>query len=183
MKMPRNTVYTRQGDPGNTRLADGLLVSKSHPRVACLGELDELNSHIGLLRALLLRDFPAAAAADSELLLAVQRSLFDAGSLAAGCSSCGGDFAARTRQLEAAIDSAQMPAFDGFVLPGGHPDAAQAHVARTVCRRAERALLAAGAVEWAAHTALLAYINRLSDYLFVLARKINALSGTDEIKR
>ena len=57
MKMPRNTVYTRQGDPGNTRLADGRLVSKSHPRVVCLGELDELNSHIGLLRALLLRDF------------------------------------------------------------------------------------------------------------------------------
>lgn len=182
MKMPRNTVYTRQGDPGNTRLADGRLVSKSHPRVACLGELDELNSHIGLLRALLLRDFPAAAA-DSELLLDVQRSLFDAGSLAAGCSSCGGDFAVGTRQLEAAIDCAPMPAFDGFVLPGGHPDAAQAHVARTVCRRAERALLAAGAAEWAAHTALLAYINRLSDYLFVLARKINALSGTDEIKR
>lgn len=182
MKMPHNTVYTRQGDPGSTRLADGRLVSKSHPRVVCLGELDELNSHIGLLRALLLRDFPAAAA-DSELLLDVQRSLFDAGSLAAGCSSCGGDFAARTRQLEAAIDSAPMPAFDGFVLPGGHPDAAQAHVARTVCRRAERALLAAGAAEWAAHTALLACVNRLSDYLFVLARKINALAGADEIKR
>lgn len=182
MKMPRNTVYTRQGDPGNTRLADGRLVSKSHPRVSCLGELDELNSHIGLLRALLLRDFPAAAA-DSELLLDVQRSLFDAGSLAAGCSSCEGDFAARTRQLETAIDSAPMPAFDGFVLPGGHPDAAQAHVARTVCRRAERALLAAGAAEWAAHTALLACINRLSDYLFVLARKINALASVDEIKR
>lgn len=180
--MSRNPVYTRQGDQGRTRLADGQLVSKTHPRVVCLGELDELNSHIGLLRALLLRDFPAAAA-DSELLLDVQRSLFDAGSLAAGCSSCGGDFAARTRQLEAAIDSAPMPAFDGFVLPGGHPDAAQAHVARTVCRRAERALLAAGAAEWAAHTALLACINRLSDYLFVLARKINALSGTDEIKR
>lgn len=180
--MSRNTVYTRQGDQGRTRLADGQLVSKTHPRVVCLGELDELNSHIGLLRAFLLRDFPAVAADDSELLLAVQRSLFDAGSLAAGCDS-GSDFAVGTRQLEAAIDCAPMPAFDGFVLPGGHLAAAQAHVARTVCRRAERALLAAGAVEWAAHTALLAYINRLSDYLFVLARKINALSGTDEIKR
>ncbi|MGM9688634.1 MAG: cob(I)yrinic acid a,c-diamide adenosyltransferase [Alloprevotella sp.] len=180
--MPRNTVYTRQGDQGRTRLADGQLVSKTHPRVTCLGVLDELNSHIGLLRAFLQRDFPAVAADDSELLLAVQRSLFDAGSLAAGCD-CGADFTVGTRQLEVAIDCAPMPAFDGFVLPGGHLAAAQAHVARTVCRRAERALLSAGAAEWASHTALLAYINRLSDYLFVLARKINALAGADEIKR
>ena len=163
-------IYTRAGDRGETSLGDGSRVSKLDPRIAAYGLVDELNSQIGL--ALVEAPEPMR-----ELLTRIQNELFDLG---ADLSVPGGDRlqVAQTQidALEQACDTwnAELPPLKSFVLPGGSEAAARLHVARTVCRRAE---LAALRVEPVSELAL-AYLNRLSDLLFILARAANA--GGDE---
>ena len=160
-------IYTRTGDDGTTGLGDGQRVAKHDPRVEAIGDVDELNSVIGLLAC---EDIGTGLA---QLLAAVQNDLFDL-----GAELCIPGHEAlspgRPDELEALIDAynADLPPLKEFILPGGSRGAAVCHLARTVCRRAERrmALLhQTSPVSAAART----YINRLSDLLFVLGRVIN----------
>lgn len=159
---------THCGDGGETSLAAGRRVPKTDARIEALGALDELGSHLGLLRAQL----PPAAATEAEFLISVQRMLFALGAAVAGGANAPQPTAADLHHLDAVAAQAQAeaPEAKGFVLPGGTPAAAQAHVCRTVCRRAERRLWAL-TPQPLASTAL-AYVNRLSTYLFALARKL-----------
>ncbi len=159
-------VYTRTGDGGETGLADGSRLPKEHARIAAMGDVDELNSHIGLLRAHKLPDHT------ERTLDAIQHQLFELGAELAipGHQRLSQEHVAA---LESALDDIndRLPPLKEFILPGGGAAAAQAFVARAVCRRAERTL-------WALHreTPLseeaLAYLNRLSDLLFVMAREL-----------
>lgn len=165
-------IYTRGGDAGETSLGEGTRTPKHAPRIVALGEVDEANAAIGVARA---------ACTDPALVAAlgiIQNELFDLG--ADLCVPTGG---ARTRlrvtdaqvaRLEAEIDAANesLPALDSFVLPGGSEAAARLHLARCVVRRAERAVAALAACE-SVTPAALAYLNRLSDHLFVAARQAN----------
>jgi cob(I)alamin adenosyltransferase len=170
-------IYTRGGDAGETSLGDGSRVPKTHPLVDAFGAVDELNAHVGLARA-------AGVPSETDALLRrVQNELFDVG--ADLCVPVRADTAGRLRvtaeqvaALEADIDrvNATLPELRSFVLPGGTEAAARLHVARTVCRRAERIALAAAQTEPIDPLAL-TYLNRLSDLLFVLARAAN---GGDE---
>jgi len=167
-------IYTRTGDDGTTGLFGGGRVPKSHPRIAAYGTVDELNSWLGLVRAHLL---PEENELDA-LLQRLQGMLFDTGAdLATPLDS-----RARTVRIEsrhvAAIEQeidrleAQLPPLKTFILPGGAPAAAMLHVARTVCRRAERHVVEAMQQE-ALNPEVLRFLNRLSDLLFVLARWVN----------
>jgi cob(I)alamin adenosyltransferase len=171
-------IYTGGGDRGETSLGDGSRVSKLDCRIASFGTVDELNSHIGVVLAGVL---PAAFA---DVLARVQNELFDVG---ADLSVPWG-IADRLRVddemiagLERECDrfNADLPELRSFVLPGGSETAARLHVARTVCRRAEREVLAAGD-EVAINPLVLVYLNRLSDLLFILARTANVAAGQDE---
>ncbi len=157
-------VTTGSGDDGTTGAADGQRLPKHHPRIEALGAVDELNSHLGLLRAQLPADGDAR-----ELLGEVQQDLFDLGAEIAGGKSTRTDAAAAAR-LEAQTEArnAELPPLREFVLPGGGAAAAQCHVARAVCRRAERRVTALDGASEAA----MVYLNRLSDLLFVLAREL-----------
>jgi cob(I)alamin adenosyltransferase len=168
-------IYTRSGDGGETGLGDGGRVPKDHPRVAAYGSVDELNAVLGLLLAQCL-DVPEA-----DLLRAVQNDLFDVG--ADLCvpqppdESPGQKLRVRPEQaarLESAIDRLNEPLdpLKSFILPGGAPAAAWCHLARTVCRRAERDVVTLGRGE-AINPQVVVYLNRLSDFLFVLARVCN----------
>ncbi|MGE0072691.1 MAG: cob(I)yrinic acid a,c-diamide adenosyltransferase [Thiomonas sp.] len=173
-------ISTRTGDAGTTGLGDGSRCSKSALRIHALGEVDELNSHLGLLRSM---ELPADI---DTLLLQVQHDLFDLG----GELSVPGMTLLKPEQV-AALDAAlagynaKLPPLAEFILPGGAQAAAQAHVCRTVARRAERAVVAvaqeaAQASDAAAprlRAELLQYLNRLSDLLFVLARTLNRAGG------
>ncbi|MDR0478995.1 MAG: cob(I)yrinic acid a,c-diamide adenosyltransferase [Burkholderiaceae bacterium] len=169
-------IATRTGDGGETGLADGRRVPKDHPRIQALGEVDELNSFIGLLLA---EDLPD----DIRLLLTeVQQRLFDlGGSLALPGRAVLPD--AAVQQLDAALDllNARLPPLAEFILPGGTRSVALAHVCRAVCRRAERALVTLQRVEPALPESVCdaprRYLNRLSDLLFVLARVLNQGQG------
>ena len=168
-------IYTRTGDAGTTGLADGARVAKDAPRIEAIGTVDELNSVIGLL---LCEEMPAAARA---CLNGVQHDLFDLG----GELSVPGHAImseAHSKRLEEALDAfnAKLPALKDFILPGGSRAASLAHVARTVCRRAERTLVALAKTEPPAPP-MLQYVNRLSDLLFVLARMLNRHAGGDDI--
>ena len=177
-------IYTRTGDAGETGLFGGGRVPKDHPRVAAYGDVDELNAAIGLARALEPQAFAAA------LLEEIQRDLFAIGGrLASPDPDKVGKALAkaalpegRARALEEAIDSAEdrLPPLERFVLPGGTPKAAALHVARTVCRRAERSVVGL-AREAEVPPPILAYLNRLSDLLFVLARRANADAGRPDV--
>jgi cob(I)alamin adenosyltransferase len=160
-------ITTRTGDDGTTGLADGSRVPKHHLRIHALGEVDELNSHIGVLLA---EPLPAAV---RELLVLIQHQLFNLG----GEISMPGmqllkDEAVADLDAALAEHNARLPRLAEFILPAGTRSAALAHVCRTVARRAERAV-----VDLAAHEAINAaprlYLNRLSDLLFVLARVLN----------
>ena len=155
-------VTTGSGDDGTTGTADGQRLPKHHPRIEALGAVDELNSHLGLLRA----ELPESGDI-RELLGEVQQELFDLGAgLAGGKSTRPGG--AEVGRLEAEIETrnAGLPPLQEFVLPGGGPAATQCHVARAVCRRAERRVTALDAAPVLGSV----YLNRLSDLLFVLAR-------------
>jgi len=169
-------IYTRGGDAGQTSLGDGSRVSKLDPRIAAYGTVDELNSELGLALAT-----PALPGELRPLLERVQNELFDL-----GADLCvpfvPGDERLRVAQplidgLERACDEFNdpLPELKSFILPGGTEASARLHVARAVCRRAERAALEADVNPLAA-----VYLNRLSDLLFILARAANALAGVDE---
>lgn len=180
-------IYTKTGDRGKTSLFSGERVSKANRRVEAYGEVDELNSVLGALASCLSEGDPEVRQAVEQ----VQRELFRVGGRLAATPDSphfedlpGLDEAALKR-LEAEIDrmAERLPRLKGFILPGGHPSACWAHLARTVCRRAERhvvGLLEASAEPGPAGENLAriqAYMNRLSDYLFVLARYCNHLHG------
>jgi cob(I)alamin adenosyltransferase len=168
-------IVTRTGDAGTTGLGDGSRVAKDSPRIDAIGAVDELNSTLGLVLA---ERLPAAVA---ELLTDVQHDLFDlGGELAVPGHRALAD--ARVAALEAAVEAvnADLPPLKEFILPGGTRGAALMHVARTVCRRAERALVALAASAEVSEVAR-RYVNRLSDLLFVLARAQNRRAGRDDV--
>jgi cob(I)alamin adenosyltransferase len=169
-----NRIYTRTGDAGTTGLVDGSRVSKADPRMDAIGDVDEANSAIGIAVAAL------AGASPADTLLAIQNDLFDLGADLATPEGIDGALRVipgQVARLEAAIDAlnADLAPLTSFVLPGGHPAAAALHLARAVTRRAERS-----AVSAEAGVQVLAYLNRLSDYLFVAARWVNG-RGADDI--
>ena len=172
-------IYTRTGDAGTTGLGDGSRVDKDAPRVTAYGDLDELNSQLGQVLAHI-----GSEAGDEtlgELLAEVQQLVFDLGGdlCIPGRNSLG---AGHVEWLEAWLDrlNADLPPLREFVLPGGNPAAACCHVARTVCRRAERTVVSLAKVE-PLDPAALAFLNRLSDLLFVVARVLARRNGGTEV--
>lgn len=172
-------VYTKTGDAGMTSLVGGKRVPKECARLESYGTIDELNAQVGLLLTYV--EDPT----DRECLIGVQRCLFIVGAQLAteapsqpSCIITPDD----VTHLEHAIDQASegLPGWRGFTLPGGCQAAALAHVCRTVCRRAERRILALNSAE-KVEPQLLSYVNRLSDYFYVLALRQNFLRGTEEI--
>jgi cob(I)alamin adenosyltransferase len=168
-------IATRTGDDGTTGLGDGSRTAKDSQRIRAMGEVDELNSQLGLLLA---ETLPADVRAD---LLDIQHDLFDLGGelCIPGHSMLSG---AQVARLDARLEhyNATLPRLAEFVLPGGTRAAALAHVGRTVCRRAERALVELGRSE-PVGTAPRQYVNRLSDLLFVLARVLNRAGGGADV--
>ena len=178
----KSLIYTRTGDKGKTSLVGGARVKKTHVRLEAYGTVDELNSQLGLLYTYLTEE------GDKKLILWVQHKLFSVGSYLATDQS---NTALRIEsqiadedihRLENAIDEADasLPPLKAFVIPGGSRGSAVCQVCRTVCRRAERRILTM-AEEHEVTKNVSAFVNRLSDYLFVLARKMNLLAETDEI--
>jgi cob(I)alamin adenosyltransferase len=168
-------IYTRTGDKGTTGLADGSRVAKDHARIEAIGAIDELNSVMGVLLA---EDIPAALRAR---LAVIQHDLFDiGGELSVPGHTLVGK--AHVERLERELDTlnAELPPLRDFVLPGGSKSAAAAHLARTICRRAERRLVALDRGEPLTPT-LLQYLNRLSDLLFVTARVLNREAGEPDV--
>lgn len=171
-------IYTRGGDAGETSLGDGTRVSKLDTRIAAYGTVDELNAAVGVVLA------GACPEPIRDVLLRVQNELFDLGADLSVPLELEGRLRVTQEQVDALerdCDSfnAQLPELTSFVLPGGTEAAARLHVARTVCRRAERdALVAAEAV--AVNDLALVYLNRLSDLLFILSRAANSVAGRDE---
>ncbi|WP_439566964.1 cob(I)yrinic acid a,c-diamide adenosyltransferase [Sphingopyxis sp.] len=180
-----NKIYTRTGDDGTTGLVDGSRIAKSAPLMAAVGDVDEANSAIGIAAAAL---DPASDAA--AMLARIQNELFDLGAdLATPADIQFGfgphDMALRIvpsqiARLEDEIDrmNDDLEALRSFILPGGTDAAARLHLARAVTRRAERAAVAAGG-ERDLNPLALTYLNRLSDHLFVLTRRLNAAAGGD----
>jgi cob(I)alamin adenosyltransferase len=169
-------IVTRTGDAGTTGLATGDRVAKTHPRIAAMGELDELNSHLGVLLA-----HAALPQRFRDALGVVQHRLFDIG----GELALPGREAIRDEhvvQLEAWVEdfNADLPPLKDFVLPGGSAVAAQAHLTRAVVRRAERALWSVHA-ETPLNPQALRYLNRLSDLMFVVGRLLARADGGSEV--
>ena len=174
-------IYTRTGDGGETGLFDGTRVPKSDQRVDAYGEVDELNAWLGVVRA------AGVDAEIDEMLARLQRDLFALGSRLAdparriagrvSKAAIGDEDVSR---LEAWIDSLEehLPPLRHFILPGGTTAGAALHLARTVCRRAERRMVGLGPE--AVDPVLIAYINRVSDLLFEMARAVNARAGAAE---
>jgi cob(I)alamin adenosyltransferase len=172
-------IYTRTGDQGETGLGDGRRVPKDHPRVEAIGEVDSLNSQLGVLLAGLADDSRLNEV--SEVLAPCQHRLFDLGGELAMPAYQALD-AAEVERLEAAIDTwnDELGPLENFILPGGSPLIAQAHVCRSLARTAERRCQQLNAVEPLSAVSL-AYINRMSDLLFVAARIIARREGIPEI--
>lgn len=177
-------IYTRTGDEGETGLFGGGRVAKDHPRVAAYGDVDELNSTLGVVRATAPIDFHDA------LMESIQRDLFAIGGhlatpdperVAAALEKAQLS-AARITEFEAVIDQAdqELPPLRAFVLPAGSAKGAALHVARTVCRRAERSVVAL-ARESEVPALFIVYLNRLSDLLFTLARLANHRAGGGDV--
>src|SRR5512140_2176561 len=168
-------IATRTGDDGSTGLGDNTRVAKDNPRVHAMGDVDELNSHIGLL---LCEQLPPGV---RELLVEIQHQLFNLGGELSipGFELLKADAVLALDQALAA-HNAQLPRLQEFILPAGNRPAAQAHVCRTVARRAERSLVALGASAKLRDTPR-QYLNRLSDLMFVLARVLNRMNGGDDV--
>ena len=169
-----SNIYTRTGDNGTTGLADGSRIAKDHPRIEVMGDLDELNSAIGIILTYPLPDEVRRCLTDIQHLLfdiGAELSLPDRHALDAG----------RVASIESILDgfNAGLPPLKEFILPGGNPAAAACHFARAVCRRAERQLVNLGR-ETTINSHTLACINRLSDLLFVIARILARETLTDE---
>lgn len=182
-------IYTGIGDKGRTQLGTGEDIAKNDARLECYGTIDELTSHLGLLRDhIAASSVPEVAALASEVLLA-QRDLFALASELAFPAR--GTESARYRiispahaeRIERSIDrmTATMPPLRHFLIPGGQQTASHAHVARTVCRRLERVMVSLHAAE-PVRGECLVYVNRLSDWLFTLARAIQVKSGAPETR-
>lgn len=179
--MKKCNVYTRTGDQGMTSLVGGKRVPKASLRLDSYGTIDELNSQLGLLLTYL--NEPA----DCECLVKIQCKLFAIGSILATDPKSDTPCKCKITQedvieLEHCVDHAGdgLPGWRGFTLPGGCRAAAVAHVCRTVCRRAERIIYALDAEE-SVDKNVTSYMNRLSDYLYILACRLNFLGGTEEI--
>jgi cob(I)alamin adenosyltransferase len=178
-------IYTKTGDEGTTALFGGTRVPKHHIRIQSYGTVDELNSWLGLLR-----DQPVASR-HVQFLLSVQDKLFTMGSTLAtepdNSRKRGRELprlqTADVDALESEIDALNetLPPMTNFILPGGHPSVSYCHIARTVCRRAERMTTLLNEHS-GVPPLVLAYLNRLSDYLFVLARKLSSELKANEIK-
>jgi cob(I)alamin adenosyltransferase len=173
-------VYTKTGDKGTTSLFGGSRVSKANDRIETYGTVDELNSHIGLLR-----DQPVNSERQ-ELLVEIQDRLFTIGSILA--TEPGNTkvkiptlIDSDVELLEKEIDAMEehLPPMKNFVLPGGHQSVSFCHIARCVCRRAERLVIGLSENE-EVQPIVIQYLNRLSDYLFVLSRKMTAELGASE---
>ena len=168
-------IYTRTGDDGTTGLGNGDRIPKDAPRVEAYGTVDELNSAIGVLTA------PALPQDISELLNGIQHRLFDLGG-----ELCIPESTAITPDdvtgLELALDTfnAELPPLREFVLPGGSARGAACHMARAICRRAERRVISLAAAE-SVNSHAVKYLNRLSDLLFVLARVLTRADGVEEV--
>ena len=174
-------VYTRHGDEGKTSLVGGQRVSKASVRLESYGTVDELSSHLGLLASML------PEGEDKQMIQRIQNCLFNV------CTNLATDQdatplypsahlpAGEIEHLEKTIDEvmALLPEKQGFILPGGVKEAAQAHVCRTVCRRAERRIVELADTATVSPE-VLQYVNRLSDYLFVLAKKLNFIARQSE---
>ncbi len=179
----KSLIYTRTGDEGTTSLVGGTRVPKTHARLEAYGTMDELNSFLGMLLSLI-DDSP-----ERELLMFVQHKLFAVGAYLAtdqehvarpSSSLLSND---DVQRLEEAIDrlDAELPPLKAFILPGGSYPASVCHVCRTVCRRAERCMLSLEEQQICKIDSLYkSFINRLSDYLFVLSRKLNVLAEKSE---
>ena len=177
----KSNVYTRTGDNGQTCLVGGKRVDKDCTRLEAYGTIDELNSHIGLLASMM-------NGQSTDTLIKIQNHLFVIGSYLATDTTCtqlktvSVVSEEMVEWIEQSIDDidSTLPPLQSFVLPGGSIAASQAHVCRTVCRRAERRMQTLGR-ETNIDSCVLKYINRLSDYLFVLARKLNITDGKAEL--
>lgn len=174
-------IYTKTGDQGKTSLLGGTRVLKSHIRIEAYGTVDELNAHLGLLK-----DQPVDSGIKDNLFR-IQHELFDMGAYLA-CEADPGKFRLNLiedrhiQKLEEEIDrmEEELPPLKNFILPGGHPAVSQCHVARCVCRRAERNVITLNEYEKVSGN-VVRYLNRLSDYLFVLARKLTKDAGIQEV--
>jgi cob(I)alamin adenosyltransferase len=168
-------IYTRTGDDGSTGLGDGKRVAKNSPRVEAIGAVDELNSVLGLLAS---ETLPTDI---RQTIIDIQHELFDMGG---ELSMPGRTVVTETQveRLERELDrqNEPLPPLKEFILPGGSRAAALAHVARTVCRRAERRVIALAQIEMV-NTTTLHYLNRLSDLLFVMARVLNRAEGRADV--
>ncbi len=168
-------IYTRTGDDGSTGLGNGTRVSKSHARVEAMGDVDELNCALGVL---LTETLPESI---SEILTRVQHELFELGG---ELSIPGSNFitADDAKQLENDLDTlnSMLPPLKEFILPGGSKSSALCHIARAICRRAERRLVTLSVGE-EINVHGRTYLNRLSDLLFVCARALNALTDSPEV--
>jgi len=176
-------IYTKTGDKGTTALFTGRRVPKHHIRIESYGTIDELNSHLGLLRD------QEMDAHSKEMLVLIQEKLFTMGSILATepdkdkrlkiLRITQEDIALLEKEMDQMNEN--LPEMTHFILPGGHTTVSYCHIARTVCRRAERMISYLHENEPVPET-LLSYVNRLSDYLFVLARKLSKDINADEIK-
>lgn len=192
--MKKSLLYTRTGDAGTTSLIGGERVAKNSPRVCAYGAVDELNAMVGLVQAHCAAIPPSDADRQLTTLLSINNTLFNIGAYLATPSPLKEEMTeepacpipslpARLTELEHEIDllDSEVPQLRQFVLPGGSIAAAHAHVARTVCRRAEREILDLSSTGAYVDPTVITYINRLSDYLFILARYLNHLTSTPEI--
>ncbi|HBJ76888.1 MAG TPA: cob(I)yrinic acid a,c-diamide adenosyltransferase [Porphyromonadaceae bacterium] len=179
----KNSIYTKGGDEGFTSLIGGIRVSKNDKRLQAYGCVDELNSFIGHLLSKMGKEEE-----DRKLLLHIQHTLFSIGGyLATDCSKVPLKECCRIREdnvmcIEEAIDEIEgsIPPIHAFILPGGGECASIAHICRTLCRKTEREIVSLHKEQEVDKT-LLAYINRLSDYFFVLAKKFNFEEGIPEV--
>ena len=175
-------IYTKTGDAGITSLLGGSRVSKSELQIEAYGTVDELNSNIGLLRDLVVNK------GVKDLLISIQNKLFTIGAHLANDKEKGAIKLPALnieiiKILEKSIDRMEedLKPLTKFILPGGHPTVSQAHICRSVCRRAERSIIRFNDINDNVTQIIIQYLNRLSDYLFVLSRKLGNELNTEEI--
>lgn len=175
-------IYTKTGDKGQTSLVGGKRISKSNIQIAAYGTIDELNSHIGLLRDSIKEK------RSIDHLTKIQNTLFVIGSRLASEEGRIPDYLSEIEKndiesIEKEIDwlNTQIEPLKNFILPGGHPVVSYAHISRCVCRRAERIIVKLSEIDTVEENIII-YLNRLSDYLFTLARKIGKDFGINEIE-